>query len=696
MDNTAVNRSARTRALPRILLILFLSLSLLFAFGGYAGAEEPNSAADAPDGISEARLDAGEEEENSEKEETEEEELPEEGEPAGEEEPEPQKTGIVREDGRIVFYQEDGTLFKDGFKEVTSEEGTEYYWFDADGTAFTGGYKSFTRDGKRVYYYFQEDGTAYTDGFLRFEIGGNPYDFFFLENGSAFTDGYKEVTVDGTRYYYYFLSNGQSYHSGYKTVSINGKKYYFYFDTNGRALINTQKAIPLGSRTAYFLFEADGKAYTGGYKEVKNGANTDYYYYLSNGQAFTTGYKTVAIGGTTYYYFFQTNGKAFTGGMKSVPFGTKAYTYCFGPNGRAYTNTSLVNNGVRFYFGANGRAREGLQAVEGKTYFFKDGVRQTGLVKSDGKFYYFNANYEMARSQLITIGHARYKFDANGVQTALTVSELGKTITGHHSFVYDYTNGILMYSDGNMYDTIYPASTTKLLTTAIALQIVDRNASVTLGNELDLTEPDASRAYLPVGGRITIKDLTAAVLVPSGSDGAWALAYQAGRVLTVGQKLDERQTVQAFLKEMNKRGKEMGLVHTNYTAPDGMPDYDKDGMPDDDHYTCMADQIKIACLAIADPTIDEVVRYPVYYGNVSGKSYEWWPTNPFLKTSRVYYDPCVTGLKSGTTTPAGACFMARVEYDGKTYLIGTFGSEKGTTGRYDDIVTLKDYFIYGK
>lgn len=68
---------------------------------------------------------------------------------------------------------------------------------------------------------------------------------------------------------------------------------------------------------------------------------------------------------------------------------------------------------------------------------------------------------------------------------------------------------------------------------------------------------------------------------------------------------------------------------------------------------------------------------------------------PFLATYSKYYDPNVTGLKTGTSTPAGCCILVTVVYEGKTFIIGTFGS-KQTDGRFQDVCMLRDLFVYGK
>lgn len=282
---------------------------------------------------------------------------------------EPVKSGVVAENGQIYFYNEDGTVFNGGYKEVSTEDGVKYYFFQEDGTAFTGGYKPFQKDGKRVYYYFQADGTAYTDGYLSFNQGGKQYYFYFQEDGSAFTGGYKEVTIDGTPYSFYFLANGQGYNTGYKTAMIDGKKYYLYFGDDGKAITSTIGSVPLGKRTAYFYFNEKGFAYTGGYKEIATGDKTDYYYFLQNGQAFTTGYKTVKIDGATNYFYFEDDGRAYTGGIKEVPFGSKSYAYFFQDTGRALTSGWANAGGDTYYLQENGRAAQGWFCVDQCCYY---------------------------------------------------------------------------------------------------------------------------------------------------------------------------------------------------------------------------------------------------------------------------------------------------------------------------------------
>lgn len=317
--------------------------------------------------------------------------------------------GITAQEGCIYYYNEDGSVFTDGYKEVVVDGVTRYYYFQEDGTAFTGGYKAFTKDGQRVYYYFQADGTAYTDGYLEFTVGEKRYYFYFQEDGSAFTGGYKEVILEGKTQYFYFLANGQGFNTGYKTVMIDGKKYYFYFGSDGRAQTDTLKAIPLGDRTAYMLFREDGRAFTEGYCQD----GTDHYYFLSNGQAFTTGYKTVKIDGVTYYFYFEDTGKAYTGGWKDVAFGDQSYLYYFRENGRAAVDGWLNLEDKAYYIQPNGRAVvDATYTVDEKLYYFDPtGVRSgPGWNLGSDACYYGNEDGSLLTDTMV----GNYLLDKNG------------------------------------------------------------------------------------------------------------------------------------------------------------------------------------------------------------------------------------------------------------------------------------------
>ena len=58
-------------------------------------------------------------------------------------------------------------------------------------------------------------------------------------------------------------------------------------------------------------------------------------------------------------------------------------------------------------------------------------------------------------------------------------------------------------------------------------------------------------------------------MLPSGNDSATCLAEWAGRFLT--SEDDEKIKIKAFVNEMNKTAKDLGLNNTRFGNPHGLP-----------------------------------------------------------------------------------------------------------------------------
>lgn len=250
---------------------------------------------------------------------------------------------------------------------------------------------------------------------------------------------------------------------------------------------------------------------------------------------------------------------------------------------------------------------------------------------------------------------------------------------GHHAFVYDVTNDYLVYSHGDLYDTIFPASTTKLFTAYVALQYLDEDQIIIPNNEVCFITSDSSTAGILIGYSISVKELTAALIIPSGNDAAYAMAAAAGRIAADDPDLDDWDAVAAFMDEMGRQAEVLGLSGTHFIVPDGYPS--------EDHYTCLRDMIEISKLAYDIPLVrwaGQQISYSPEYEGYAGNwnTYVW-----MMKEDNPYYDPHITGLKTGTSTPSGFCLIATAEYDDHAYIIGTFGAETGDD-RFQDILNL--------
>ena len=118
---------------------------------------------------------------------------------------------------------------------------------------------------------------------------------------------------------------------------------------------------------------------------------------------------------------------------------------------------------------------------------------------------------------------------------------------------------------------IYPASTTKLMTTILALEHVsDLDALITVQELYGCyDDPDSMLLYLQEGDQITMRDLLYALLTESYNDCACAIAMEISG------------SIEAFAELMNQRAKELGMNDTHYMNPHGLFD--------PEHYTSAYD-----------------------------------------------------------------------------------------------------------
>ena len=140
-------------------------------------------------------------------------------------------------------------------------------------------------------YFYNDDGTLFTQGYKVIETDGNCDRYYFLGNGQAFTSGYKTVEIDGVTYYYFFEDNGKAFTGGLKTVSFGPLSYSYFFGDDGRAV--TSDWITHNGATYYF--QDNGRAATGWFCDGEN-----YYYAAEDGSlsvdTVVQGYKLDAEG----------------------------------------------------------------------------------------------------------------------------------------------------------------------------------------------------------------------------------------------------------------------------------------------------------------------------------------------------------------------------------------------------------------
>lgn len=247
------------------------------------------------------------------------------------------------------------------------------------------------------------------------------------------------------------------------------------------------------------------------------------------------------------------------------------------------------------------------------------------------------------------------------------------------AMVYDKTEGAVLYSK-NETEKCYPASTAKLLTAAVALDLAPDDFTFVAGNELNFVRDDAPKAGINKCFALNRQQLTDGIVLKGGSDVSYTAAASIGKLLCDKDDVSADEAVSKFVDAMNTTARNIGAENTHFSNPDGYYD--------DDTYTTAKDMMKIAIYASEHEEIAKAAAKERSGGKLSsGQTYEWLNTNKMvLPESNLYYEP-VTGLKTGMTTNTGYCMAATAEQYGHELVCIVMNSETDEY-RYLDVKNL--------
>lgn len=227
--------------------------------------------------------------------------------------------------------------------------------------------------------------------------------------------------------------------------------------------------------------------------------------------------------------------------------------------------------------------------------------------------------------------------------------ELGKLKVGA-LLVKDVTTNKVLYAK-EATTRAKPASLTKVMTALIAIEQGNLNRPVTITREMTLVEPTI--AGYKVGDVIHLKDLVTAAMVKSDNDAAMAIAIAVGG------------SEKRFVEMMNAKAKALGMKGTNFTNPCGFDIKN--------HYSTPSDLLKMTEYAIKNKYFNEISKKDshTYYSLNSNKKFHAYTHNRLLGK----YEYAV-GVKTGYTSKAGPCLIARAQKNGKDCLIVMMNSKE--------------------
>ena len=230
----------------------------------------------------------------------------------------------------------------------------------------------------------------------------------------------------------------------------------------------------------------------------------------------------------------------------------------------------------------------------------------------------------------------------------------------------------------NAYEKMYPASITKIMTSLLVLEAIDRG-ELSLDTQVTATAAaiasipaDSSTQDIKPGEVLTVEQLLYCDLVASANEACVILAELVGG------------TVEQFVAMMNERAAQLGMTGTHFVNPHGYHDAD--------HYSTAYDIYLMAKAAMEFETFRTIVSTPKYIVPATNMSEErvLRTTNALIDNWRIagYMYSKAIGIKTGSTSAAGQCLAAAaVDEEGRTFYCIILGAENvvaedGTTTRY--------------
>lgn len=219
-----------------------------------------------------------------------------------------------------------------------------------------------------------------------------------------------------------------------------------------------------------------------------------------------------------------------------------------------------------------------------------------------------------------------------------------------------------------------PASLAKLFVIEYACTIADLDSIVFASPEaIALTKSGSSVAGIQAGDYY-LRNLFAAMLVPSGNDAAYVVADYCGGILSP-QSAGVKERIQVFMDGLNAHLREEGYKDTVLYDPSG---YDTDAL------TTVLDLRLAAEHLLEYEWFREIVGQSVYTAELpDGSTQTWKNTNTFLDPESEYYNENVTGIKTGSLFDDYNLVVLYEQY-GKEFLICSLGSQSDSS-RYDDV-----------
>lgn len=231
----------------------------------------------------------------------------------------------------------------------------------------------------------------------------------------------------------------------------------------------------------------------------------------------------------------------------------------------------------------------------------------------------------------------------------------------------------ILFAQG-IYDKIYPASITKIMTSLLAIEYGNMEDVVTIQPEDLALEEGSQLSGMQAGDVVTMDQLFHALMVYSANDAAMAIARHVGG------------TVDQFVEMMNQEAQSLGMTGTHFVNPHGLHD--------DNHYTTVYDIYLMLNKAFTEQQFTDAMSLASYTLTVttadgSQRTRYLTATDKYLtKEETAPENVTVLGGKTGTTSLAGNCLAIVSQNAYGEPFISIIVNAKNKTALYTDMNTL--------
>lgn len=247
----------------------------------------------------------------------------------------------------------------------------------------------------------------------------------------------------------------------------------------------------------------------------------------------------------------------------------------------------------------------------------------------------------------------------------------GPQVGAEGAIVMEVNTGAILYAK-NIDEHLYPASTTKVLTTLVAMEHTqDLNEMVKFSTEAVFgIERGSSNMGMDVGQSITMEQCLYGILVYSANEVCNAVAeHIAG-------------SIDGFVEMMNQKAAELGCTNSHFVTTNGLHD--------ENHYTSPRDLATIACEFFKDETLSKIAGTRHYYigpTDTQPDDIDLYTHNKL--TAGTYPYEGYIGGKTGYTTVARQTLVSCAERNGIRLVCVIMKEE--SPNQFLDTIELFDY-----